>query len=227
MKEHLGLTYEALNLDLGDVEVVHGSERWVFERKSISDLYSSIVDGRYREQKQRMLSHVCQVNVTYIIESVQNWCVPWAGYRGTSGSVCEMLVSAILNLQYRDGVRVVFTKDAKDTCNFIEAFVKRVSHNKFAKSATHVASEYVPTIKSKKKDNIDRRTCLSLQLSCIPGVSLKTANKVIEALGVTTMHDLYTQLTQEKGDAKAKLCQVPGIGKGLATKILEFTGLKN
>jgi len=48
-------------LDIGDVQL-RSSETdeimYIIERKSISDFYSSINDGRYREQKARILGSV-------------------------------------------------------------------------------------------------------------------------------------------------------------------------
>ena len=42
------------SLDIGDIQLISQSDnsiQYIIERKSISDLYSSINDGRYREQK--------------------------------------------------------------------------------------------------------------------------------------------------------------------------------
>ena len=47
------------NLDIGDI-VFKLEEQIIFiiERKTINDLYCSIKDGRYKEQKNRMLSNL-------------------------------------------------------------------------------------------------------------------------------------------------------------------------
>lgn len=225
VKEHLSIEFVSVNLELGDMDVEHGGMKWVFERKSISDLYSSIIDGRYHEQKQRLFGHYNRDAVTYIIEGMNSWEHPWMHRGAVRGCTGEMLSSAIYNMQYRDGVHVVFTKDVKDTCHFLEGFVKRVSKNKFDKNkgTPQQQQEYTPTtVKSKKKDNIDMRTCLSLQLSCIPGISLKTANKLMDELHVTNMQQLTMVLNE--GDAKTILCKIPGIGKGLAKQIVEYIG---
>ena len=54
-------------LDMGDVLVRSGWE-WVFERKTLDDLAASIKDGRYREQKSRLLAHYPPHRITYILE---------------------------------------------------------------------------------------------------------------------------------------------------------------
>ena len=50
------ITYS--NLDIGDIIIKKdGKTLLIFERKSIPDLYSSINDGRYKEQKIRLLNN--------------------------------------------------------------------------------------------------------------------------------------------------------------------------
>ena len=51
------LTFKVENLLLGDVvlfDEIKGKEEIIIERKSISDLLSSIKDGRYTEQSYRL-----------------------------------------------------------------------------------------------------------------------------------------------------------------------------
>ena len=53
----------------------------IIERKSIRDLEASILDGRYREQRGRILSY-CQENKTqpmYILEGARNLCFAMSG----------------------------------------------------------------------------------------------------------------------------------------------------
>ena len=55
-------------LCIGDIHIKFNEDIYIFERKTIKDLISSIHDGRYREQKARMLSTYNQRYLTYIIE---------------------------------------------------------------------------------------------------------------------------------------------------------------
>ena len=43
------------NIDLGDIHIKFNDIFYIFERKTVTDLQSSIQDGRYREQKARYL----------------------------------------------------------------------------------------------------------------------------------------------------------------------------
>jgi ERCC4-type nuclease len=55
-------------LDLGDIHIKYNDILYIFERKTVKDLISSIHDGRYREQKARMLSIYNTIQLSYIIE---------------------------------------------------------------------------------------------------------------------------------------------------------------
>ena len=57
------------NLDIGDYIFKYEEKIiLVIERKSIQDLASSIKDGRYREQKSRLLNNYSKNNVLFLIE---------------------------------------------------------------------------------------------------------------------------------------------------------------
>ena len=55
-------------LDIGDIHIKYNDILYIFERKTVKDLISSIHDGRYREQKVRMLSCYSKYQLSYIIE---------------------------------------------------------------------------------------------------------------------------------------------------------------
>ena len=66
-KNHISI--EKKNLELGDIEInVDFTNKFIFERKTLSDLNASIYDGRYKEQKHRLLSSYSNNAITYIIE---------------------------------------------------------------------------------------------------------------------------------------------------------------
>ena len=126
----------------------------IVERKTLSDLQSSIIDGRYREQKARLLSNYIQV---------------WYIFEGINHKNMNTLHSAMLNCIVRDKINVYRTKDETETSNIIELLAKKLEKQTYA-----ITNKYTP-ISSIKKENITPEEVYISQLCCIPGISRKTA----------------------------------------------------
>ena len=65
------IEFEIKQLDIGDIQFLDNKNtiKLIFERKTISDLASSILDGRYKEQGFRLDKHsLHNHNIFYIIE---------------------------------------------------------------------------------------------------------------------------------------------------------------
>ena len=62
------LTFEKCNLNIGDIIIEYKDIKkelvsyFIIERKTITDMISSIKDGRYKEQKSRICAHVDNLN---------------------------------------------------------------------------------------------------------------------------------------------------------------------
>ena len=62
--------YRTAPLPIGDIHIINKDTQQIMiciERKTVSDLYSSIRDGRHREQKKRALSHLKPHQFVYCI----------------------------------------------------------------------------------------------------------------------------------------------------------------
>lgn len=206
-------------LDIGDVEIAveEHAIRLIFERKSEKDLAASIKDGRYREQKLRMINTTYKHHCTYIIENPNHWeshACPPASYTG-----------AIFNTMYRDGIHVVIVPNTHGTAEWIARVAQKCKENPAKFVATNSAEcEYLSMckVKSKKQDNIDVKTCYQLQLCQIPGISAKLASSIADVY--PSWRALYTALdAKENADAKVRLLsQIPLIGAKKAKTFLEF-----
>ena len=60
------ITITKKQLEIGDIHLVFNDNIYVYERKTMNDLMSSIKDGRYKEQKLRLLSDKSFNNINYI-----------------------------------------------------------------------------------------------------------------------------------------------------------------
>ena len=68
----LGINIKYQNLNLGDIILKCNDIELIIERKTIYDLFSSIQDGRYKEQKYRLLKNYNLSQIVYLIEDVAN-----------------------------------------------------------------------------------------------------------------------------------------------------------
>lgn len=218
------------NLEVGDIQIIRddGSNRIIIERKTLADLQSSIKDGRYREQKSRMLTMAKPHQIAYIIEGDP--------LRNSNPSV----IGSILNTQFRDGMHVIFTNGKAATAQWVHELWCRVNQT----PDTYLPSQLVcldgestdsspfpapgadwidsAKIKTKKIENITPIVCLELQLGQIPGLSNKLAKAIVNALSENdrTMSGLIRTITNDP----TFLNKVPLIGPKKASAIYEFLG---
>ena len=101
------------NLDIGDI--IYSIDKIpyvIIERKTVSDLSASIKDGRYKEQKYRLLKEQKKgCRIIYLIEG-DIWAKP--KYKP------ETLYSVIINSMIRDGIFVYISKNIGDTISFMK-----------------------------------------------------------------------------------------------------------
>lgn len=219
---------EVTQLENGDFLIKVDEEPFiVIERKSTKDLAQSVKDGRYKEQKLRLLSlkrNNPKLKIMYIIEGFFSFDNNF-NVQNIKGDVLQ---GCVINSMIRDNVFIIFTRNVEDTCNCVKAIFKRVSSDpiKYTSdldmSASIDRSSYTDSlIKTKKKDNIDKNACLLGQLAMIPGISTKKAQNIIEHMNINSINGLCKMFDGTDNDVKT-LTKVPGIGKQLAIAILSY-----
>ena len=188
------IKYEIKQLDIGDILIYVNDKLFiVIERKTINDLISSIMDGRYREQKLRlkalMEKHNRQLKIIYLIEG------KLIGKR--KSSIPNSTVwSTMCKLIMRDNFIVFRSKSIKESVNFIKTMSSKANEsykaNDYINSlnntntnqntdensnndSKNLFSQYASSIRIKKKDNLTPGICFSRQLAQIPGVSSRIA----------------------------------------------------
>ena len=176
LKEHFKNkeNIEFSNLDIGDIQFLYKDEICtVIERKNITDLANSIKDGRFREQKLRLLSNIDNNKIIYLIEgNIRSGKI--AGLPHTT------LISSCINAMIRDNIKVYRTFKISETIEFIDLIFKKLNKEpeKLLDSKKKDNNDYVSSIKLKKKENMNATNCFILQLSQIPGVSLNIAKAI-------------------------------------------------
>ena len=157
------------NLTLGDITIEKdGKELVILERKTVSDLASSICDGRYKEQSFRLTEHPTpNHNIMYIIE-------------GSLDTVCSLnkktLLSSLISLWYHKGFTIFRTDNVDETADFIKTLFEKLQKDD---EKPHVESEYASTIKKQKRDKINEENIHVIMLSQIPGLSATIASAIM------------------------------------------------
>jgi ERCC4-type nuclease len=168
-------------MDLGDIAIHFDDEEIILmERKKLSDLASSIRDGRYKEQSYRLNGNsLHNHNIMYIIEG--NIC----RYNGKFSKVKpETLYVSMFCLQYFKGFSVFRTMDVTETAEYILRITNKLRREKEKYGFYHSKfvdkpKSYTNVVKKVKKDNITPDNIGAILLSQIPGVSSKTAEIII------------------------------------------------
>jgi len=207
------------NLLLGDIHITYANVTHIFERKTLQDLQASIIDGRYKEQKARLLSTTPQKYVTYIIEG-DTILSPNSYTKSKS-----MIQSAYLHTMFRDNIRIIYTKNIVETTTLILLIATKILDrpDKFLYEEYTADKCYTDFVKLKKKkiDNIDAKTCFIMQLSQIPMISNVIAKNIY---GKYSSMGNLVKLLDEFGtvDLKVKeLCKIDGVGKEKAMSIVK------
>ena len=199
------------NLLVGDVHLRKEDRTvYIFERKAKGDLDASIKDGRYREQKSRLIeTGLPRKNIVYVIEQLSNPRGPAAHKR---------VWSAICNSQHRDGFTVFQTKNANDTVDYLVGMAATVE--KFSGIEDSNSSKEVNV--NIKKRQVAVEEWFSYSLTLIPKVSLSIA-KVITTV-YPDMTSLITAIESDGMDCLADLKHGKTqrrIGKKLSEKVCD------
>lgn len=163
----------------------------VAERKTIADLEASLRDGRYREQRTRLLAHCAEVKARplYIIEGSLRKC-------STSHNV---LFKVLARLSLRYGVSVIYTEGLEDTVIRIKDICELLQKDPNCFNAEMLS--YTDVVTHKKANKEDPTNFLHAVLQQCPGVSgdkaksIATAFKNLEGIMTATELSLADCLT--------------------------------
>ena len=170
-------------LPVGDVQCVYtNGTGWLLERKSAQDFEASMRDGRYIEQRSRLLSSK-GFRPVFVIE----------GDLRQSPMHAHML-SAMASIERRDRAQVYRTWDTCETCCLIGVLIGKLE----ASPPDEIPSGIAPpqmTI-SKRKRESSPSTAFKRMLMCIPSISENIAGCLVEEFG--TISSLQRALANQK-----------------------------
>ena len=163
-------------LDVGDIELCFENTKYVLERKTWSDLASSICDGRWSEQKSRMCGEEnINTQYGYIIEG------NLLGWQPTQNShmTPTCLWGALLKTQLRDRMNVFYTNNKESTSALVEYIYKQMMSGGLDTKPNQTISG-VNT--KRKRDNLNSPESIYVaMLVVIPGMSKPKADIICGA----------------------------------------------
>lgn len=184
----------------------------VIERKTYADFAQSIKDGRYHEQKTRLIEcyQKLGIKVLYLIEESKSYGLPW-----------NTLESAIINSIIRDSIYIYNSKNITTSAIFLDKTYKKFEEMTNLPSLTPEIT-YISSIKINKKDNIIPEKAIIYQLMTIPGVSGTIAIAINNKY--KTIYDLCKDLQNQEINPLIGLLinDKLKIGKVLAEKIKKY-----
>lgn len=150
----------------------------VIERKSVRDFEASILDGRYREQRGRILSY-CQEHKTqplYILEG---------GLSSGTGRLEKKALMKFLNrLVFHYQLPVLQTGSLRETAELVQHLMDQWTEDPTSLQRTTELIKVSDGIHVQKKANAaDPKQFAIACLAQCPGVSVKMAEALIAALG--------------------------------------------
>lgn len=179
-------------LQVGDIQLRCGDTSIVIlERKTLSDLLSSLKDGRYSEQKKRLMSSDA-VHKGYILE------VSSPQYDRNFPSIIWQI---ILRLQFKDRLVCLVTSGIKETELVLLEMVRKFQKDKkmYTLENNTNAQPYVESLHISKKENMTPERCFIMQLCQIPGISFKTASIITQKCSnLSILMDLLKSKTPQE-----------------------------
>lgn len=209
---HIPFTTAAL--DVGDILIqnAEGEPLLVAERKSLADFAASNQDGRYREQRARLMAvRGSGVAVLYILEGV------WKHYdEKVFGSTTETQLKRLTTrLILRYGIPVLFTESILDTTHWCKTLLDQLTDDPTVfqpdseAAAAGAMSGFTAALSTVKKGNKTPAGTALAMISAVPGLGAKRASAL---LGLKSIAELVAATA-------AELAELTAGGKRLGPKL--------
>lgn len=203
---------ERRRLDSGDVHIyvddAGESVHVVIERKTRADLQASLKDGRFHEQRARMVRSFGAERVCYIVEGGTDWA--------------SMASRAEIGLVFRDRVPTLWTADVRETAVLVAALTKSdIEHRTAPPSDPFMC-------KTAKAEHADPWRALASMLRCVHGVSSRRATCIARKYG--SVIELSRVIDRDPDAAKLDIGDVRDgvggkrLGPALASRVVAAMG---
>ena len=184
MIQNMNIECDSRNLAVGDMLWIGiSTDRtefvldYIIERKAIADLYSSILDGRYVEQKFRLKKSQLK-NIIYLLEGNPNEIFQKSGATFSALSLQKALCSTQVNSSFH----IKKTKDLQGTARYLASISKILCKRYVNSHNVHLDSGRIYSHfheKMLKNSSLTVRDNFAKQLLQIKGCSPAKANAIL------------------------------------------------
>ena len=211
--EKNGTIFVTKPLELGDILIEHPKRQILVERKTIADFHASITDGRYKNQKLRLLEWRnntdgqtdARKNIIYLFEEK------------TGDNKDRAYWGALVNMILRDNIGIIQCDGMVRTAQIITDIKKKLDEDKF--NELEGGSQNISLEGYAKGKYNTPRNCYLGQLSLIPGLSPAIAEKIAEKY--PNMRTLLDEMNvKELGNIR--ITEKRRLGDKLAEKIHSY-----
>ena len=213
-KNNINITKK--NLEIGDIIILSDEKPIIIiERKTLSDLSASIKDGRYKEQKIRLIHNYKDCKKIYLIEN--------SGHFDLGNSI---LMSTKINGILRDNISVLESSSLINTYEILMKIVNNIpKYLDILLNNKNNDESYVSCIQINKKANLNKENIEILQLSVIPGISKNIAKVILNHFG--SIREIYKLLDiKDKNEFIKEISELKNgkrkLGKKLSEKFVDF-----
>ena len=207
--------YQTASLPVGDIIIRHSAGdityEIILERKCVTDMIASIKDGRYKEQKIRLLSEMVsssnKVKIAYLLE----------------GSIDELrappdkiiLIGSVISSTFRDNIPILRTSSLQDTLDFIQRLYERL------------VKDYKDFFSNQRENLIPNETISSSSNNEVQDIEMNTNTNTNTNISTNTNLYLHSIKKNKKDNMTPAmwnmncLCGIPGVSSAIAIKIAE------
>lgn len=202
-KENISIHFKTLLI--GDVVIIYKDITYcIMERKTMSDLLSSINDGRYHEQKYRLIhsSDISSHNIIYLLEGI----IP--------EDKTNIIMSCVASISLFSQCSIFRTLNINESLDYIIGMALKIKKNiDNGKIIQTTLVQYSHLVHQKKQNNITYENIQHIMLNQIPKVSNVTSDAIYKKYNsISTLIDAIkvdktclSTLTYECNGKKRKL----------------------
>ena len=207
-------------LPIGDIliQTDGGKDVLLVERKTFSDMLSSIKDGRYEEQSYRLLhsSGFPPHSIVYLLEGIMSQVF--------NPAEKKILYSAMTSLNFFKGFSVQRTASTKETAEWIFCMADKIEREFGKGTVPYYLTEPVARMYRRPADAANEPTALQDQSDTVdPSITVGASMTVANYCSVVKKVKKENVTPENIGEIV--LCQIPGISSVTAITIMKkFTG---